>query len=236
MSDLDKCTTIKSLIPIIKDLQAKVLDLENAVKIKEQRCSDLEEEVRELQRKIVTPAVQPIKRTITKKSYAETADGPPVPVKSTVRPPVKTLPKSKANPVPKKKSTEEPWKVVRGRGFGRLFNEKLVSPLLIPGKSNVPAKKDFCISGLPVNITDETLRKVIVDVVGCQTYKDGCQESDEDIEKRIRFVSVHKREGNDTRSWTWARIGIDVNLEEWLLEANRWLLNISLRPWTFEDK
>ena len=97
--------------------------------------------------------------------------------------------------------------------FGTLFDDKIVSPLPIPGKLNVPAKKDFCISGLPVNITDETLRKFIVDVVGCRTYKDGSQESDEDIEKRIRFVAVHKREGNETRSWTWARIGIDVNLE-----------------------
>ena len=197
---------------------------------------NLEEEVRELQRKIVTPAIQPIKRTIPKERYAETADGPPVPVKASIRPHVKTVLISKANPGPKKKSTEEPWKVVRGRGFGRLLDEKLVSPLLIPGKSNVPAKKDFCISGLPVNITDETLRKVIVDVVSGQTYKDGCQESDEHIRKRIRFVAVHERESNDTRSWKWARIGIDVNLEGWLLEADRWPLKISLRLWTFKDK
>ena len=109
--------------------------------------------------------------------------------------------------------------MVRGRGYGRLSDDKLISPLLIPGRSNIPAKKDFCISGLPVNITDETLRKVIVDVA-----------------KRIRFVAVHKREDNDTRSWTWACIAIDVNLEEWLLEADRWPLNISLRPWNFKDK
>ena len=61
MSDLDKCSMITSLVPIIKDLQAKVLDLENVVKTKEQRYLNLEEEVRELQRKMVTPAVQPIK-------------------------------------------------------------------------------------------------------------------------------------------------------------------------------
>ena len=112
--------------------------------------------MKKLQGKIVAPAVQPIKRTITEKTYTETAVGSTVPIKTTIKPSAKPPSKPSARAVMdakfekiERKQMEEPWRVVRGTRFSKT-NAWTKFPQMLDGVK--VTKKDFCISGLPVNL------------------------------------------------------------------------------------
>ena len=89
MTDLDKCKTIASFIPIIRDLQTEVSDVENALKATAGLCSSLQAALDGIQEKITVPDDQEIERATTKRSYAGTAVRLTVTVKPTVKPPAK---------------------------------------------------------------------------------------------------------------------------------------------------
>ena len=186
MADLDKCKTIASFIPIIRDLQAKVLDVENALEATAGLFLSLQAALDRMRDKIAVPDDQEIKQASTKKSYAETAVRSTVPVKPTIKPPAKATKtsahtakaaeptkivkrqlKKPLKPVKvEKKQVEEPWKTVRGSRYleGESYNGVL-APLLIDAKCGKILKKDFCINGLPANISEEDLTEIIQNIV-----------------------------------------------------------------------
>ena len=102
-----------------------------------ERCLDLEEEVNTMQGTIGVPADQLIKRTTSKKPMLKQLIDPVFQLSLLSGLLLRRSPQLQLNLAPQKKSA------ARGRGFGGLRNDKLVSPLPIPGKPNVPAEKDL---------------------------------------------------------------------------------------------
>ena len=90
---------------------------------------------------------------------------------------------------------EEPWRVVHGTQISKPNHTSTELPLLLDAVE--VTKKDFCISGLPVNLGEDDMEDILEEVCYLRSFEDP-----EEASKRIRFVYVHRRHEDDKRTWT----------------------------------
>ena len=108
---------------------------------------------------------------------------------------------------------EEPWRVVRGIRSNLAFPESKLPWLM---NAETVSKKDYCISGLPADISDEEMSEIMKEVCCLAMFGDP-----DVVGERIRFVSVHRRKEGNNRAWTWARVGLDAGIEHYFLKAKK---------------
>ena len=81
---------------------------------------------------------------------------------------------------------------------------------------NSDAKRDFCIRGLPKDVTEKAISDHL-DYIGLS----------------YRFVEIKKRADGDRRGTTFARIGCNASNTDEMLDPSRWPPNISVRLWKY---